>query len=196
MHSRVPSAPIELERVRLRPIEESDVDALFAIHRDPEVTRYQSKPAMTDRAQAEELVTRIRAGYESGSSLQLGIERKEDGVLVGYCLLFNFHEESRRAEIGYSLAREHWRRGYMHEALVALIDLAFGELGLNRLEGDIDPRNAPSERSLKRLGFKKEGHMPERWIVGGEVCDTTFYGLLRSEWRPSPRPSPKGAGGS
>ena len=173
---------LELERVRLRRLDESDAGALFDIHRDPEVTRYQSKPAMTDRAEVEALIGRIRAGYESGSSLQLGIERKEDGVLVGYCLLFNFHEESRRAEIGYSLAREYWRRGYMHEALVALIELAFGELGLNRLEADIDPRNASSERSLLRLGFKREGHMPERWIVGGEVCDTTFYGLLRSEW--------------
>src|SRR5258708_3568144 len=103
MQPRVPSAPIVLERVRLRRIEESDADALFAIHRDPEVTRYQSKPAMTDRAQAEGLIARIRAGYESGSSLQLGIERKEDGVLVGYCLLFHFHEESRRAAPGYSL---------------------------------------------------------------------------------------------
>jgi RimJ/RimL family protein N-acetyltransferase len=182
MQARVPIAPIELERVRLRQIEESDADALFAIHSDREVARYQSKPAMTDRAQAEELVTRIRGGYADGSSMQLGIERKEDGALVGYCLLFHFHEESRRAEIGYSLDRRYWQRGYMHEALVALIGLAFGELGLNRLEADIDPRNASSERSLQRLGFKKEGHLRERWIVSGEVSDTVFYGLLRSEW--------------
>jgi ribosomal-protein-alanine N-acetyltransferase len=183
MNARLPTAPIELERVRLRQIEESDANALFAIHSDLEVARYQSKPAMTDRAQAEELVKRIRAGYEDGRSLQLGIERKEDGVLIGYCLLFHFDEENRRAEIGYSLGRPYWGRGYMHEALLALLEIAFGALGLNRLEADIDPRNAPSARSLERLGFKKEGYLRERWIVNGEVSDTALYGLLHSEWR-------------
>ena len=183
LRSHLPTAPIELERVRLRQIEESDADALFAIHSDLEVARYQSKPAMTERAQAEELVARIRAGYEDGRSLQLGIERKEDGVLIGYCLLFNFHEESRRAEIGYGLGRPHWGRGYMHEALIALLEIAFGTLGLNRLEADIDPRNSPSARSLERLGFRKEGYLRERWIVNGEVSDTALFGLLRSEWR-------------
>ncbi len=50
-------------------------------------------------------------------------------------------------------------------------------------EADIDPRNAASAKSLERLGFIKEGHLRERWIVEGEVSDTDLYGLLRSEWR-------------
>jgi RimJ/RimL family protein N-acetyltransferase len=63
------------------------------------------------------------------------------------------------------------------------VDHAFSALDLNRLEADIDPRNNASGRSLERLGFQKEGVMRERWIVNGEVSDTVFYGLLRSEWK-------------
>jgi RimJ/RimL family protein N-acetyltransferase len=70
----------------------------------------------------------------------------------------------------------------MHEALQALIDYAFGPLGLNRIEADIDPRNSNSARSLERLGFRMEGVLRERWIVAGEVSDTGYYGLLRKEW--------------
>jgi len=73
----------------------------------------------------------------------------------------------------------------MHEALQALLDFGFGELDLNRIEADIDPRNSASARTLERLGFTKEGYLRERWIVGEEVSDTALYGLLRREWRNS-----------
>jgi RimJ/RimL family protein N-acetyltransferase len=181
--SRVTSLPLELARVRLRRIEQSDVDALFAIYSNAEVSRYLSYPPWTERKQAEAWVERIFAGREQGSSLQLAVERKEGGEMIGTCTLFNCHEESRRAEIGYALHRAHWGAGYMHETLVALVDLAFKTLGLNRLEADIDPRNAGSKRSLERLGFRSEGRLRERWIVNGEVSDTEYLGLLSAEWK-------------
>jgi len=71
----------------------------------------------------------------------------------------------------------------MHEALQALLRYAFQTLDLNRLEADIDPRNVASARTLERLGFQKEGHLRERWIVNGEISDTRLYGLLRREWQ-------------
>jgi RimJ/RimL family protein N-acetyltransferase len=74
----------------------------------------------------------------------------------------------------------------MQEALGALLDFGFGELDLNRIEADIDPRNSASARTLERLGFTKEGYLRERWIVGEEVSDTAIYGLLRREWRGQP----------
>jgi RimJ/RimL family protein N-acetyltransferase len=169
-------------RVFLRMLSEPDAAALYGFFSDPEVMRYWSRPAMTDPAEVKPLLDQILADYRSGTSLPLGIERKADGVLLGECTLFNFHDASRRAEIGYVLGRSHWGMGYMHEALQALLNYAFGQLDLNRLEADIDPRNTASARSLERLGFRKEGLLRQRWIVAGEVCDTDFYGLLRGEW--------------
>jgi RimJ/RimL family protein N-acetyltransferase len=180
------AAPIELERVRLRAITEADVDPYFAIFSDAQTARYLSKPPMTERAQAEGFVARVRNSYETGSAISLAVERKADGTVIGECVLFNFNVQCRRAEIGYTLGRAHWSRGYMREALKALIGIAFGPLDLNRLEADIDPRNDASARILERLGFAKEGYMPERWIVAGAASDTAFYGLLRKNWRSSP----------
>ena len=192
--SEIAASPLDLERVRLRRIERSDGDALYALHVDEEVARYMARPAMKRREEADELIDRVHKGYEADTVLQLAIERRADRALLGYCLLFNFNERGSRAEIGYALARPHWGKGYMHEALVALVELAFGRLDLNRLEADIDPRNKPSARSLERLGFEKEGVLRERWKINGEVSDSVILGLLRREWltRPS-RPSPSPA---
>ncbi|HAJ38232.1 MAG TPA: GNAT family N-acetyltransferase [Chloroflexi bacterium] len=177
--------PVTLTTLRLyvRPMTEADVPALYAIFSDPEVMRYWSYPALTDLAQAQEMLQQIQASYHAGNSVRLGIERRSDGLLLGTCALFSFHEASRRAEIGYALGRSYWGAGYMHEALSALIDYAFTTLDLHRLEADIDPRNTGSARTLERLGFQKEGHLRERWIVNGEISDTVWYGLLRREWQ-------------
>jgi RimJ/RimL family protein N-acetyltransferase len=97
--------------------------------------------------------------------------------------LFHPDLDNRRAELGYALGREHWGKGYMQEALRALLDYSFNELNLHRLEADVDPRNASSIRTLEKLGFRQEGYLRERWLVGGGIQDSLFYGLLRSEWR-------------
>jgi [ribosomal protein S5]-alanine N-acetyltransferase len=74
----------------------------------------------------------------------------------------------------------------MHEALSALLDYAFTELNLNRVEADTDPRNERSARLLDRLKFSKEGLFRERCIVDGEISDAAMYGLLRREWNQEP----------
>ena len=173
---------LEADRVTLRPLRGNDVSALFGFFSDREVTRYWSRPPMTHVGQARTLLRHIRAGYRSGQGMQLGIERKDNGVLLGTCTLFAFHPQSRRAEVGYALGHPYWRHGYMHEALQRLVRYAFEDLDLVRLEADIDPRNEGSERTLLRLGFVKEGYMRERWIVADVVSDSAVFGLLRREW--------------
>ena len=173
---------LEAERVTLRPLHADDVYALFGFFSDHEVTRYWSRLPMTHLAQARTLMRQVRAGYRSGESVQLGIERREDRVLVGTCTLFHINPQCRRAELGYALGSPFWRQGYMHEALQRLVRYAFDELDLIRLEADIDPRNEGSERTLERLGFVREGYMRERWIVGDVVSDSAVFGLLRREW--------------
>lgn len=177
-----PPPTLETARLVLRPLTHADVPALFGIFSDPAVVRYWSRPPMTDRMQARRLVTDVRAGYRKGNLLQLGITLHDAGTLIGTCTLFAISAQNRRAELGYALGHAYWGQGYMHEALVRLVRYAFDELGLHRLEADIDPDNAASARTLGRLGFCREGLMRERWIVAGTISDSEMYGLLRSEW--------------
>ncbi len=168
-------------RLRLRPLQGDDATALHAIFSDPQVMRYWSTPPWAGPAQAEALIAADALALAAGAHLRLGLVRRDSGALVGTCSLFNFNPACRRAEIGYALARSVWGEGLMHEALEALVDHAFDALNLHRIEADIDPRNAASARSLERLGFVREGHFRERWIVDGAVSDSAMYGLLRSD---------------
>ena len=174
---------LDTPRLHLRPLTAADAEALFRLHTDPQVMRYWSTPPWAGIEQAVAMIETDREALPAGQHLRLALTlRGGDDSLVGTGSLFNFHEASRRAEIGYALERSAWGRGLMHEALSALVGFAFETLDLNRLEADIDPRNSASAKSLARLGFVQEGFLRERWIVGDEVSDTALYGLLRSAW--------------
>lgn len=135
-------------------------------------------------AEAKQMMSGVHEGYRTRSTLHLGIARNDDRQLVGSCVVFSLNEANRRGEIGYSLGRPFWGKGYMHEALAVFIGYLFNTLHFNRLEADIDPRNLASARTIERLGFQREGLLRERWIVAGEVSDTAMYGLLRREFKP------------
>lgn len=173
---------IATERLVLRLLTPEDAPAMYTVFSDPEVMRYGAGSPWTTMEQADEYLVKGAESLASGTALRVGIALQATGMLVGQAGLWAFSEQNRRCDIGYSLAREHWGKGYASEAVRALLGYGFDRLDLNRVEADIDPRNAASARVLERLGFQREGYMPERWIVGGEVCDTVFYGLLRSGW--------------
>jgi RimJ/RimL family protein N-acetyltransferase len=173
---------LQTERLQLRPVRTSDAPAVFAIRSKPSVMRYSSSGPWTELVQAEKWIAQNIAAAASGEHLRLALAPLGQDQIIGSCLLFHLHHESRRAEIGYELNPEHWHKGYMHEAVTALLDYGFSTLGLNRIEADIHPDNLASARTLERQGFVREGLLRERWIVEGEVSDTVYYGLLAREW--------------
>lgn len=173
---------LRTERLMLRPLRPDDAPALYGIYSDPLVMRYWSGTPWPDETKAHEMIARDATAMRVGEHVRLGLARADDAALIGTCTLFAFNAQCRRAEVGYALAHAAWGRGYMHEALGALLAYGFGELALNRVEADVDPRNAASAKTLERLGFRQEGYLRERWIVADEVSDSSLYGLLRREW--------------
>jgi [ribosomal protein S5]-alanine N-acetyltransferase len=169
-------------RLVLRPLRADDAPALYAIYSDPRVMRYWSGTPWPDATKAHEMIAKDATAMRDGEHVRLALTRVDDGALIGTCTLFALNAQCRRAEVGYALAHAAWGRGYMHEALGALLGHGFGELALNRVEADVDPRNAASAKTLERLGFRQEGYLRERWIVADEVSDSSLYGLLRRDW--------------
>jgi RimJ/RimL family protein N-acetyltransferase len=176
---------LETAGLCLRPLEHDDSDALYAIHSDPEVMKYSPIRPWTSAEQANELVEGSLTAMRAGSQLCFGIVSSSACKVVGTCTLFHIYKVSRRAEVGFVLAKSFWGRGYMTEALSTLIDYGFSVLNMNRIEADTDPRNLAATKLLERLGFVKEGQLRERWIVEGEKSDSAMYGLLRRDWKRS-----------
>lgn len=173
---------ITAERVVLRWVTENDVDSLYEIFSDPQVARYWSGPPYTTREDAVKLQREIATSNENDTMWKWGLALRDSDLLIGTTTLFHLNLDNGRAEVGYAMGRAHWGKGYMNEALQALLTHAFEVMQLRRLEADVDPRNAASIRTLERLGFQKEGYLRERWHVNGEIQDAIFYGLLRREW--------------
>ena len=173
---------IKTPRVVLRWISEDDVDSLYEIFSDPQVMRYWSTVPLPNREAAAELQREIAEGNESDRMFKWGIALRDSNTVIGTTTLFNLSLENGRAELGYAMARAYWGKGYMNEALNALVSHAFEVMDLRRLEADVDPRNTASIHTLERLGFQREGFLRERWHVNGEIQDALFYGLLRHEW--------------
>lgn len=174
-------AIIDTKRLRLRPLRPEDASVFFEMWSDSEAVRYFSFPPMQDIEQAKARVAEKMQSSCDGKSMICVIESRDTGAVLGDCGLHNGVAHSRRAEIGYCLGRKHWGKGYMTEAVDALIEHGFKKAGLHRIEADIDPRNLPSIQLIERLGFKREGYLRERWVIGGEVADTVLYGLIQSD---------------
>ena len=174
--------PIETPRMWLRLIEEADLPGLLEIIGDDEVTRFLGFPSWKTMADAEAWFRRISAMQTTGSAREFVIVAKQTGNILGRCGLFEFEEVDAHAGLGYILGRPHWRQGYMREALTALIDCAFHEMSLRRLEARVEAHNTASTGLLRRLGFTKEGVLRERWMNKTGPMDAEIYGLLRNEW--------------
>ena len=179
-HATLPT--LATERLTIRWLGAADAPALLAIFGDPVVCRYWSHPPLADLAAAGRMVEEIHAHFAARTLFQWGLARRDGGGVIGTCTLGSLNAEHRRAEVGFALRHDHWGRGYVAEAMPALIAFAFETLGLHRLEADVDPRNEASVRVVERLGFRREGLLRERYHVLGDVQDSLMFGLLRPEW--------------
>jgi ribosomal-protein-alanine N-acetyltransferase len=180
----VPPPPIESQRLRIRLVEGSDIADLLEVNGDEEVTRFLPYATWGSIADGEAWLARMTALNAAGTGLQFAIIEKASGRAIGTLLLFRYDEASSRAEIGYVMGRAQWGRGFTHEALKALLEFAIGAAGLNRIEANVDPENAGSNKLLLKLGFVLEGRLRENWVTKGKTGDTNVYGLLRRDWGP------------
>ncbi|MFI7387209.1 GNAT family N-acetyltransferase [Streptomyces sp. NPDC049813] len=177
-------------RLRLRPFAEGDAERLFVLHSNARVMRYWDSPAWRDPARAGRFVARCRELAEEGAGARVAVERVADGGFAGWAGLVEWDPVHRSASLGYVLDEAMWGRGYATEAAHALLRWAFDALDLNRVQAEVDTRNAASARVLEKLGFVREGTLREDCVVDGEVSDSWIYGLLRQEWQPRAVASP------
>jgi [ribosomal protein S5]-alanine N-acetyltransferase len=119
---------------------------------------------------------------EEGRTLSLFLVRREDRALMGAITLDNIRRgPAQMANVGYWIGQGFARRGYMAEALEALVDYAFAQLDLSRIEAACLPENGPSRSLLARAGFREEGLAFAYLQIAGRWRDHVLYARLRTE---------------
>jgi [ribosomal protein S5]-alanine N-acetyltransferase len=163
------------EHLTLRPMQQSDAAALFAILSDAEAMRFWQRPAITRLAVAEEMV---REQIAAGALCRYWtVWRKDDAI--GSCDLSFIDPVEKRAETGFLFRRDQWGQGYATEAMRAVIGDAFDGLRLELLTASTDAQNFRARQVLERLGFTLEGLVDGHQPVPGVVMDCAFYALRR-----------------
>lgn len=171
-------------RLVLRSFARDDLDALQAIRSREDVNRYlYDRPLSREETAAKlsERIERYSTLVEPGDTLLLAVTC--DGEVIGDVVLNWQRGEHRQAEVGYVLHPDHAGRGLATEATRPMVDLAFSELGVHRVCGRLDGRNAASARVLEKLGMRREAHFRENELVKGEWTDEVVYAVLASEWK-------------
>ena len=180
-----PTYPIRTDRLALRPFVVDDVEAMLAYRSRPDVCRYlpfepQDRATLLERLSGPILSRSDLTG--EGQALTLGAWRRDTGELAGDVILFLRSENDRGGEIGWVFDPAHGGQGFATEAAGAILDLAFGELGLHRVEARLDALNERSAALCERLGMRRRPTSSRNeWFKGG-WSDLLVYGLLAEEW--------------
>jgi RimJ/RimL family protein N-acetyltransferase len=182
--------PLETARLRVRPVDKSDLAALMKVNGDDAVTKFLPYKTWKTIDDARAWLKRMQRFGRNGASVQFVVIDKASGDAVGTGLVFAFEDSSRQAELGFALARKYWGAGYMTEAMAALVSAAFRTMGVRRFVAHADAENKASCALLARLGFTHEGTLRERWLDGKRPRTAQVYGLLKREW-PAKKPSGK-----
>ena len=191
--------PLRTDRLTIRPVEPTDLDALVARRNDPETARYQSWTVPFPRDAAEQLLTGAAAmeGPEDDTWWMATIEGNDDGAIIGD-LAVHPTWGGRSVEIGYNLASDQRGNGFAVEATEELVRYLFEDFGATRLSAMMHPENVASTMVAERIGFVFEGRTKLSYWVGdgddAENTDDLLYGLVREDWdrwraRPTGRPT-------
>lgn len=124
-------------------------------------------------------------GYTSfnRSIVNFQLIEKQTGKVIGDCGYHTWSPPHRRAEIGYGLINDtHKRKGYMTEALKAVLDYGFSRMDLHRVEALAAPDNTASIKLLQNMGFVFEGTLRQHYNVNGNMEDSVMYSLLKHEY--------------
>ncbi len=164
---------IETERLKMRPITWDDLDWLFELRQDPEVSRY-----LGGVPTREKLETRTRFHINCHETLGIGMcimTYKPDGKTIGFSGLQPL-EVAGEIEVGYSIGKEHWGLGIGTEACRGWLDYGFNKHGLERIIAVCDPNNFGSYHIMEKCGMKYEKH------IFAYESDCLMYGISKSEF--------------
>ena len=173
---------LSTERLMLRPFIQADFNFLKEHFTKEGVTKflYDMEPPTTDERVQEVLEWCMDS--ESGDHMRWGIALKENpDNLIGTCGFHCYDEANNAAEVGYDLSDEHWRNGYMSEALKEILIFGFEELNLHKVSAYVYPENTASSSLLEKLGFKLDGVVRDKHLFRGKYYDHNLYSLFENE---------------
>lgn len=173
---------IETDRLILKGLSPQDMTYIFEHMTKPEIMNLLGHRSEEDYQKEEHKQKNGYAAYNRSFMLFL-LTDKASGTIIGRCGLHNRNAEHRRAELGYVMENEDFKRkGLMTEAVDAVIKYGFGKMNLNRIEALVDKENVPSLRILRKYNFIEEGVLRQHIYRSGNHEDSLLFSKLYGEY--------------
>ena len=173
---------VETPRLILRRFTAGDAEAMFRNWtNDADVTKYLTWPPHGTPDVTEAVVASWVNSYEKDSYYHWAITLKENGSEPIGSLLAECDDRIERAHIGYCIGKKWWHRGIMTEALQAVMDFLFDQVGCNRIESRHDANNPNSGKVMAKCGMKLEAVTRQSDWNNQGICDTCHYALLAED---------------
>lgn len=174
---------IETDRLILRRFTMNDAEAMYRNWAsDSDVTKYLTWPAHQSVDITRMVLSDWTSNYKNDHFYQWAIVLKENGEEpIGSIAVVSFDDDVQKAHIGYCIGKKWWQRGITSEALCAVIDFLFDDVGVQRIEARHDPKNPNSGAVMKKCGMKYEGTLRRSDINNLGLCDACYYGILKEE---------------
>lgn len=170
---------LETDRLILRLLENKDSKDIFSIFSSENVTKYYGMFPMKELSEAEQLILKFKNSFLEEKSIRWGIEIKQSKQIIGTCGFHNWNKRHFRAEIGYELGEQFWKKGYAKEAVLAIIDYGFKNMELARIEAVTYPENTASKNMLNTLGFEYEGLLKKYAYFRNKHQDLNMFSICK-----------------
>lgn len=177
----IAGAPIfQTDRLILRPPSLDDAEALFhAYGSDPQVTRFLRWKPKANPDEVREFLNRALKNSEQGAEAHWVLETRAPHEPIG---MISVRYSEHGAELGLTLARKEWGKGFITEATRAVVEWLLQQPTVFRVWAYCDCDNLASARVLEKLGFEKEGLL-RRWTVHPNISDEPRDSFMYSKVR-------------
>lgn len=174
---------IEGRSVTLIPMEIGQLDDLWKAADAQEIWEYTASKIMS-REDMKQTIEAAAAERERGTQIPFVVVYKTNSRIIGSSRYLDLSETHKTLEIGWTWYHpDYWRTSVNTETKFLMLQYAFEELGMNRVQFNTDARNIRSQTAIARLGAKKEGVLRKhRIIADGYVRDTVVFSILKEEW--------------
>ena len=178
---------LETERLILRKITSHDASDMYEYACRPETSKYLLWSPHTSLTATKNVIEAMRSDYAAERFFDFAIICKENMKMIGTVGFTSYDEKNQCAEAGYVINPDYWYKGIAAEALSAILNFAFCEIGVNRVEARYMVENVNSRKVMEKCQMTYEGCFRSKIFVKGEFRDVGVCSILSSEYFSVPR---------
>jgi ribosomal-protein-alanine N-acetyltransferase len=168
------------DRLKLRPLTIDDAKDMFEYTSQPEAARFLSWNPHEKLEETKRFLENVVALYENNNTeFSWAIELIDTGKMIGVVKLFEISKNNQRAEVSYILNSRFQGKGYINEAISAVINFAFTEMKLLRVQARCTSDNKASEKVMQKANMQYEGLLRKYWVLKGEPKDVVLYAITK-----------------